>query len=157
MLIQNRAPRGSLATKSLTLTFDQRCRSRLRTTLDDGTPASLLLERGTVLRGGDMLVADEGSVIAVHAADELVSTVHASDAFALTFAAYHLGNRHVPLQIAREWLRYQHDHVLDEMVIGLGLEVAVEHAAFEPVEGPYTGAHRYAHAFEHGHDHGTAR
>jgi len=137
--------------------------------LDDGTPASVILERGTVLRDNDRLVSDDGQVIAVHAANELVSTVHASDPLALVLAAYHLGNRHVPLQIANGWVRYQHDHVLDDLVIGIGLEIVVEHAPFEPVGGSYTGAHRYAHAFEHSHssehehdhehdhDHGTVR
>ncbi len=153
MLIRKRASPDSAATKSLTLTFDQRCRSRLRTTLDDGTPASVILERGTVLRGGDRVIADDGLVIAIHAASELVSTVQAQDPLRLAMAAYHLGNRHVPLEIAEGWLRYQHDHVLDDMVIGLGLEIVVEHAPFEPVGGSYTGAQRYSHAFERSHEH----
>jgi urease accessory protein len=68
---------------------------------------------------------------------------------------YHLGNRHVPLQIEPEWVRYQHDHVLDEMVIGLGAEVTSETAAFEPEAGAYGGSSSgHSHAgHSHGHHH----
>ena len=65
-------------------------------------------------------------------------------------ASYHLGNRHVPLQIAPGRLRYQHDHVLDDMVRGMGLEVTVEEAPFEPEPGAY-GGHHTSHG--HGHRH----
>jgi len=153
MLIQQRAPRGAVATKSLTLTFDQRKKSRLRTMLDDGTPAALMLPRGTILRGGDKLLADNGLVIIVRAADELVSTAHAPDPSMLPLAAYHLGNRHVALQIGEGWVRYQHDHVLDDLVTGLGLEIAVGHAPFEPEGGSHSGGHRHSHAHDHADGH----
>ena len=77
---------------------------------------------------------------------ETVSTVHTGDAVMLARASYHLGNRHVALQIGAGWLRYQHDHVLDDMLRGFGLEVRVEEAPFEPEGGAYVAAnHSHAH------------
>jgi urease accessory protein len=123
----------------LVLPFQLRTKSRLRTALESGEEVGIVLERGTVLRDGDLLRAEDGRVIQVVAAPETVSTVHCEDAVALTRAAYHLGNRHVALQIHDRWLRYQHDHVLDDMVRGLGLSVRVEEAPFEPEAGAYGG------------------
>jgi len=139
------------ATARLTLPFDHRQRSRLRGILDDGREVGLFLARGTVLRGGDRLRAEDGTVVEVRAADELVSTVHADGLQPLVHAAYHLGNRHVPLQIGPRWLRYGHDHVLDAMVRGLGLDVTTEKAPFEPEGGAYAGGHDHGgHHHEHG-------
>ncbi len=139
-------------TTTLTLPFELRQKSRLHTQLDDGTDAGLFLERGTVLRDGDLLRAENGTVIAVRAAAEDVSTAHAHDNHLLARACYHLGNRHVPLQIGDGWVRYQHDHVLDDMLIQLGLHVKFERAAFEPESGAY-GGHGHGHHHDHGHDH----
>ena len=134
------------ADASVTLTFDQRIRSRLRVVLDDGREAGVFLERGAGLRSGDCLTDDEGLVVRVLAAAERVSSVRADDALQLARACYHLGNRHVPLQIERGRLRYLHDHVLDAMVRGLGLTVTVENAEFEPEPGAYGGpAQAHAH------------
>jgi len=132
----------------LTLPIEQRVRSRLRITLDDGRDAGLFLPRGTLLRGGDLLGSDDGLVIEIVAAAEMVSTLHCEDITRLTRAAYHLGNRHIPLQIEKAWLRYQHDHVLDDMLRQMGLKVIVEKAPFEPEAGAYQQA-----AHNHGHDH----
>lgn len=131
----------------LILPFELRQKSRLRTRLASGVEVGLFLERGTVLRGGDQLQAEEGTIIEVVAADETVSTVVSADASQLARAGYHLGNRHVAVQIGKGWLRYRHDHVLDDMVRGLGLEVIVEQAPFEP-EG---GAYGHTHGHSHGH------
>ena len=125
----------------MTLPFELRQKSRQRTVLDDGSEIGLFLPRGSVLRGGDLLLSDNGSVILVQAAAESVSTVTAGDPHLLLRAAYHLGNRHVSLQIAANWLRYQHDHVLDDMVIKLGLEITIELATFEPESGAYHHGH----------------
>lgn len=135
---------------SLTLTLEQRVKSRLRVELDDGTEAGLFLERGLILRDGDLIASDDGTVIAVKAAPETVSTVRSNDALLISRACYHLGNRHVPLQITPDFVRYQHDHVLDAMVHGLGLTVICEDAPFEPEAGAYSD---HAHAHEHPHDH----
>jgi len=134
----------------LTLPIEQRVRSRLRVKLDDGRDAGLFLPRGTLLRGGDLLGNDDGLVIEIIAADETVSTLHCEDITRLTRAAYHLGNRHIPLQIEKAWLRYQHDHVLDDMLKQMGLEVVVEKAPFEPEAGAYQQA---PHQHEHDHPH----
>ena len=128
------------ASDSLTLPFLERIKSRQRVVLDSGLEAGLMLPRGTVLRHGDRLSSERGMVIEVHAAVEGVSTVTATNAYLLARVCYHLGNRHVPLQIEPQRLRYQHDHVLDEMVRGLGASIRVEQATFEPEAGAY-GSH----------------
>ena len=139
------------ADRKLMLPFGERSKSRLLALLDNGEEAGLFLERGSVLRHGDLLLADDGRVIAVEAASETVSTVHTDDAVMLARASYHLGNRHVALQIGSGWLRYQHDHVLDDMLRGFGLEVRVDEAPFEPEGGAYVAAnHTHAHAHPHG-------
>ncbi len=125
----------------LTLPFEQRQKSRLRVHLDDGREAVLLLPRGTVLRGGDVLRTETGELIAVRAAVEAVSTAYSDDVLSLARAAYHLGNRHVPVQVAAGWLRYGRDHVLDEMLRGLGLRVDHEESVFEPEAGAYRHGH----------------
>jgi urease accessory protein len=140
-------------TEKLTLPFELRQRSRLRCMLDSGEEAGLILERGTVLRGGDRLQAEDGRVIAVLAAPEQLSVVASSDPVLLARAAYHLGNRHIAVQVLAGSLRYQHDHVLDDMVRGLGLVVRVQTQPFEPEGGAY-GRHEHAHGpHEHGHGH----
>jgi len=121
----------------LILPYEARCRSRLRAKLVDGEEVAVFLERGQVLRGGELLLAADGRVIEVRAAPEVVSTVRSLEPLQLLRAAFHLGNRHVTLQITANWLRYLHDHVLDEMVRGLGLSVVVEEAPFEPEAGAY--------------------
>jgi urease accessory protein len=140
-------------TAKLTLPFELRQRSRLRCMLDSGEEAGLILERGTVLRGGDRLLAEDGRVIVVLAAPEQLSVVASSDPLLLARAAYHLGNRHVAVQVLPGSLRYQHDYVLDDMVRGLGLIVRVETQPFEPEGGAY-GRHEHAHAQGHSHEHG---
>jgi urease accessory protein len=132
----------------LVLPFEQRQKSRIRARLSTGEEAGLVLERGRLLRGGDKLLASDGRVVEIVAAPETVSTVRSADPARLVRAAYHLGNRHVALQIGEGWLRYLHDHVLDDMVVGLGFGVAVETAPFEPEGGAYSssgGQQHHAH------------
>lgn len=136
---------------TLSLPIEQRVKSRLRVVLDDGREAGLMLERGTLIRGGDLLGSDDGMVIRVVAADETVSTVCSNNQTMLARAAYHLGNRHVPLQVEAGWLRYQHDHVLDDMLRQMGMEVVVEQAPFEPEAGAYQQAAN-GHHHHHSHD-----
>jgi urease accessory protein len=142
--------------RRLLLPFDQRSKSRLRTMLDNGEEIGLFLERGSVLRGGDLLACDDGRIVEVVAAPETVSTVRSHDSLHLTRAAYHLGNRHVALQIGAGWLRYQHDYVLDDMVRGLGLSVETEQAPFEPEAGAY-GSHSHNDGSLHSIIRGVAR
>jgi urease accessory protein len=140
------------AAATVTLSYDQRCKSRQRLKLDDGSEAALMLERGTVLADGALLAADDGLIVLVRAAPETLSVVRTSDALALARAAYHLGNRHVPLQIKSGELSYQHDHVLDDLVVALGLTVGVATAPFQPDGGAYGRAHTHAHG-DHDHEH----
>lgn len=128
-------PAPAMAT--LCLPFELRQRSRLRAQLQDGRDIGLFLPRGSVLREGECLRAEDGTVIVVRAASQRVSVAHAETPLLLAHACYHLGNRHVPLQIGADWLRYECDHVIDEMLLGLGLGVACEIAPFEPESGAY--------------------
>ena len=132
---------------TLTLPLDRRVRSRLRVTLDDGREAGVFLPRGEVLRHGDLLADGDGTVVRVLAANESVSEVCSDDPLLLARACYHLGNRHVALQIDAGRVRYRHDHVLDDMLRGLGLDPVAVEAPFEPEPGAYGGS---AHAH---HDH----
>lgn len=141
---------------SLSLSIDQRIRSRLKVTLDDGRDAGMFLPRGLILRGGDCLRSECGLIVQVNASPETVSTVRCDDTLLLTRVSYHLGNRHVPLQIAPGFVRYQHDHVLDAMVEGLGVQVICEQQPFEPEAGAYSsegGGHSHSHGHDHNHDH----
>lgn len=139
------------ASATLILSYERRIKSRLRTILDDGREVGVILPRGNVLLNGDRLCTEDGLVVEVVAADESVSTAQSDQSRLLALACYHLGNRHMPLQIGDGWVRYQHDHVLDEMLLQLGLSVMSEQAPFEPESGAYGG-----HAFQggdHGHGH----
>ncbi len=138
---------------TLTLPFEARQKSRLRARLDNGEDAALFLERGMILRHGDTLQSREGLVVKINAAAETVSTFYSEEPITLARACYHLGNRHVALQIGEGWGRYLHDHVLDELVRGLGLRVEVEQAPFEPEAGAYQGGGHHHHGHSHGHDH----
>ncbi|MBI1423734.1 MAG: urease accessory protein UreE [Gammaproteobacteria bacterium] len=138
---------------TLTLPYELRQKSRLRANLDNGGEIGLLLPRGTVLRGGDCLKSETGEVILVQAAAEVVSTVTESNPTLFARACYHLGNRHVPLQIGDGCLRYLHDHVLDDMLRGLGLTVGCERLPFEPEAGAYGGGHHHHHDHHHDHEH----
>jgi len=130
----------SVLYSAVTLTFEQRVKSRQKVELDNGEIAGLFLPRGNTLLHGQRIIADSGEVIEIRAAREAVSTVYVDDPVLLARACYHLGNRHVPLQIVAGFVRYQHDHVLDEMIRGLGLSATFEQAPFEPEAGAYDGA-----------------
>lgn len=147
-LVERLAPGTVPATAvdaAVTLRFDERRRSRLPIRLDDGRAAALLLPRGTRLRGGDLLRAESGVLVAVRAAVEPVSTARAQDPLLLARACYHLGNRHVPLEIALDYVRYLHDHVLDGMLVQLGLVVVSENVPFEPEAGAFQTGHGHTH------------
>lgn len=140
LLIEQHAATDAVATEQLLLPFESRCKSRLRTKLASGEECGLFLERGGVLRGGDKLLAKDGRVVGVLAAPESLMQVASNDPLQLARAAYHLGNRHVAVQLLAGSLRFAQDHVFGEMVRGLGLPVAEIDAPFEPEAGAY-GAH----------------
>ena len=138
---------------SAALSYEQRGKGRLRARCGDGREVALLLERGRILRGGTLLTGPSGQVLRVEAAPELLSEARSGDPQQLARAAWHLGNRHVALEIGDGWLRYLADHVLDDMVRGLGLEVRPLEAGFEPESGAYAGG---AHHDSQGHSHERA-
>lgn len=130
---------------TLTLTWSQRTRSRQRVRLDNGEEAGLFLERGTILRGGDCLISDTDIIVKVLAAEETVSTVSCNDPLELARICYHLGNRHVALEIRDQQVRYPHDHVLDAMLESMGLTAVITQAPFEPETGAYSEGHVHSH------------
>lgn len=146
---QNSQPEPAQLT--VCLPFDERKKSRLKTQSQCGEALGFLLPRGKILRDGTLLRDESGRVIHIKAADETVSTVSSDNPHLVMRAAYHLGNRHVPLQIGNGWLRYQHDHVLDDMVKGLGLSVSVEKQPFEPEDGAYAAGQGHHHSHDHEH------
>jgi urease accessory protein len=133
----------------LLLPFDLRIRSRLRTRLASGEEAVLRTERGAILRGGACLKSEDGRVVRVSAAAEKVMHVTCTDQYELTRAAYHLGNRHVPVEIGDGYLRIAADHVLGDMLLGLGAKVQQLEAPFEPESGAYGGGHGHDHEADH--------
>ena len=149
-----RLPNESKAfTDELLLPFDERKRGRLKAVTVNGQDAGIFIDRGEVMRDGTLLQAETGEVIRITAANEAVTTARCGDPLTFARACYHLGNRHVPLQIGNNWLRYQIDHVLDEMVTLLGLELDHEQAPFEPENGAYAKGHSHHHSHDHGHGH----
>jgi urease accessory protein len=125
----------------LTLPFELRQKSRLRTSLVSGEAVALMLPRGEILRGGDKVSASDGRVFEVIAAPEKLLHVECASPTALARAAYHLGNRHVAVQVGSSFLRLAEDHVLEEMLRGLGATVSRIEAPFEPEAGAYGGHH----------------
>ena len=148
LIARTRAPRGAgEPALALVLTFEQRSRSRLHATLVDGASIGLDLPRGTVLRGGDRLVTDDGRVVAVRAADEAVIDAHCDDAAMLARVAYHLGNRHAAVEVGADFVRFLADPVLATMAARLGARVVERRAPFEPEAGAYAAGH-HAHSGE---------
>jgi urease accessory protein len=158
-------PRGAYKLEvrgELKLPFDARQKSRLRTKLVSGEEVGLMLPRGEILRGGDLVTASDGRVIEVISLEEQILHVEAESPQALAKVAYHLGNRHVPVQVGENFLRIAEDHVLEEMVKKLGAKVSHVEAPFEPEAGAYAGGHQHdemghggkIHDHHHDHDHG---
>ena len=154
-----KAARGVYRVKiggQLLLPFEQRQKTRLRTALVSGEEVALLLPRGEVLRGGDLVTASDGRVIEVLAAPEKLLHVEGTDVNALARAAYHLGNRHVPVEVGGDYLRIAEDHVLEGMLRKLGMKISAIEAPFEPESGAYASEPAAAephHHHHHGHDH----
>jgi len=162
---------------TLTLDWDVRQKSRFEATDSLSRSVGVFLPRGTVVRGGDVLIAEDGSLIRIEAAPQTVlritaCTAHGS-AFDLTRAAYHLGNRHVPIELRPDYLQIEPDHVLAEMLRAMHLIVNTVDAPFEPESGAYAShanhvhpapvekqvqVHQHVHGpdcnHDHDHDHG---
>jgi len=133
------------------LDWDVRQKSRFDATDSLGRPLGVFLPRGTLVRGGDVLLAEDGSMIRVIAAPQAVLRITACAAhgspFDLTRAAYHLGNRHVPIELKPDHLKIEPDHVLTDMLRAMHLTVQEVAEAFEPEGGAYSaGGHGHSHA-----------
>ena len=150
---------------TIELDWDVRAKSRFDATDSAGRVLGVFLPRGTAVRGGDVLVTEDGSLVVVKAAPQAVLVVrhcaeHGSP-FDLLRAAYHLGNRHVQLELQADHLKLEPDHVLADLLRAMHLIVSEESTAFEPEAGAYaaTGAahdHGHGHGHEHGHAHDQA-
>ena len=141
------------------LDWDVRQKSRFDATDSLGRQLGVFLPRGTLVRGGDVLVTEDGSLVKVIAAPQPVLVItpcseHGTP-FDLTRAAYHLGNRHVPIELKPDHLKIEPDHVLADMLRAMHLTVVAQDAAFEPEGGAYAaGGHSHGgHSHDHG-DHG---
>ena len=134
----------------LQLPFERRQKSRQRATLVSGEEVAIDLPRGQVLRGGDRVVASDGRVIEIVAQPERVLHIECETPRALVSAAYHLGNRHVPVEVGDAWLRIAYDHVLERMLQGMGAKLEILDAPFEPEAGAYGAHHRHDNESGHG-------
>lgn len=141
------------AVDTITLSFDDRRKTRQRLSLPGGGEMGLALPWGSVLDDGARLGCEDGAVVLVRAAAEPLSEAATADPWLLARVAYHLGNRHVALAILPGRVRYQHDHVLDDMVRGLGVAVGFVTEAFQPEPGAYSRGHSPSHSHDHHHDH----
>lgn len=140
LVIESRVAAGA-ASARLVLPYDSRCKSRLRARLEDGEELGLFLPAGSVLRGGDLLRANDGRIILVVSAAEALMEARAVSPLELLKAAFHLGNRHVPVEVREAALRFSSDHVLAAMLAGLGVAVTELTAPFEPESGAYAHSH----------------
>jgi urease accessory protein len=143
LLIESRCAPQAHYDEQLQLPFELRQKSRLRARLVSGEEVGLFLEHGSILRGGDTLRANDGRVVQVVAEDEELMEARCRSAGELSRAAYHLGNRHVPVQIGDGWLRFKKDDVLAQMLRGLRAVVATISVPFEPEAGAYAAGHAH--------------
>tara|TARA_R110001592_G_scaffold357915_1_gene661794 strand:- start:4604 stop:5071 length:468 start_codon:yes stop_codon:yes gene_type:complete len=138
--------------ETVVLEHDQRDKGRLRLISESGTEVRLFLERGKPLLVGEFLKTECGKIVQVQGAEEPIAHASCEDWHTFARACYHLGNRHVKLQVGERWLRIKPDYVLEEMVHLLGLVVTHESAVFEPESGAYSQSGN-SHGHSHGHEH----
>jgi urease accessory protein len=161
--VKGQHPFKQAAADTVVLDFDDRHRRRMAMTGTRGLEFLLDLETAVALRGGDALVLEDGRLIEVVAAPEPLIEIRGTEPAHLVRIAWHLGNRHLPTQITARGLRIRSDHVIEEMVKGLGARVIAIEAPFDPEGGAYAGVsethdhsghdharHDHGH---HGHDH----
>ncbi|AKV95494.1 urease accessory protein UreE [Marinobacter sp. CP1] len=157
---------------NLILPYELRIRGRLRATTETNVDVGLFLDRGPVLRDGDLLQARTGEIVRIRAAEEQVVTARIKSGQPLARLCYHLGNRHVTLAIGEDeqgsFVRFPPDHVLEELAERLGATVVHHTAPFDPEPGAYTQAghshghshgnsHSHSHDHDHGHSHGHSK
>ena len=132
----------------LVMSFELRSKSRLRTTASSGEDVGLFLEPGQPLHHGEVLQAEDGRRVRVVAAPEALLHVTCANPRELCRAAYHLGNRHVHLEVGEGWLRLLDDEVLAQMLLQLGARVERLSVPFHPEHGAYGGGHHHSHGKE---------
>jgi urease accessory protein len=142
------------AVDSIILDAHERHRRRVMLRAERGTKFLLDLPKATALHDGDGLVLDDGAMVRIVGRPEPLVEVSAADPHALARLAWHIGNRHIEVEIAGAKLRIRRDHVIEDMLRGLGATLSPIEAAFHPEHGAYE--HHSAHDHEHGHDHGHA-
>jgi urease accessory protein len=133
--------------------FDRRHRRRILLATESGSEVLLDLPLPARLRHGDGLRLDDGGVVRVCAKPEPLLEIHAHDEGDLVRIAWHLGNRHLPVQLFGDRIRIRADHVIEEMVEGLGGHVDTIEAPFDPEPGAYAGGHQHHHHDDDGHHH----
>ena len=140
-----------VATDIVVLDFDHRHRRRLRMQGEGGLDFLLDLPEAVAIRNGDGLLLEDGRIVSVKASDEPLVEVRAADPLHLVRLAWHLGNRHLPVQIEADRLLIREDHVIEAMLVSLGAAVTHVEAPFDPEGGAYGG---HSHEGDHGHGHG---
>lgn len=143
--VYQRHVESQAADMHIVLTHEQRSRGRLRTQNERGEEVRIFLERGEPLQLGEVLRTECGRQIRVEGAIEDVMTATCEDWQLFSRACYHLGNRHVKIQVGERWLRIVPDHVLEDMLLQLGLTVQREQQVFDPESGAYAQGHGHHH------------
>ena len=136
------------------LDSDIREKGRFKSISEQGIEVRVFLERGKTLAIGEVLKTECGKLITIVGAKEDVLKASCSDWETFSKACYHLGNRHVKIQVGERWLRIKPDYVLEEMLERLGLTIEKEQAVFMPESGAYAGGHSHSHGHSHGHSQG---
>jgi urease accessory protein len=135
--------RETSGARKLLLPFELRQKKRFRAVLEDGAEVAVFLPRGAPLADGDLLATDDGSLIRIIADAEHLLYVTSPSAHALMRAAYHLGNRHTPVELGDGFLKLETDPVLKEMLLRLGVHVKEDYLPFQPEQGAYSGDHSH--------------
>jgi urease accessory protein len=144
---------GASAVDSITLDAHERYRRRVVLTGEGGTKFLLDLPQAVALHDGDGLVLDDGAIVRIVGRPEPLVEIAAADAHELARLAWHIGNRHIDVQIAGDRLRIRRDHVIEEMLRGLGARLSALEAPFDPEHGAYDQRHGHGHGHGHDHDH----
>jgi urease accessory protein len=139
------------AVDSITLDAHERHRRRVVLSAERGTRFLLDLPQAAALHDGDGLVLDDGAIIRIVGRPEPLAEI-AADPHVLARLAWHIGNRHIDVEIAGDRLRIRRDHVIEDMLRGLGARLSHIDAPFNPEPGAYDH-HGHDHDHEHGHGH----
>ena len=145
---------AAAAADAVLIDFDRRHRRRIVLQTESGADLLLDLPQAARLRDGDGLALDGGGIVAVRARPEPLAEIHAHSDAELVRIAWHLGNRHLPVQLLRDKIRIRRDHVIEAMVEQLGGHVEIIDAPFDPEAGAYAGGHQHHHDDDHHHPHG---